>query len=141
MVQEYLNEIAPTIYGPNKLKTSRKPLRISGLQPPASGQDKPDTLYFTLGKRPFRLAYSVFKHRESSFEALLPALCPGATSDMIQWLIPCWQRCGLLLAAGRGSVGGENNFIFHARPEHNAGHWAQEKANFQAEKAARSEIL
>ena len=45
MVQEYLNEIAPTIYGPNKLKTSGKPLRITDLQPPASGQDKPDTLY------------------------------------------------------------------------------------------------
>ena len=44
VVQEYLNEIAPTIYGPNTLKTSRKPLRIADLQPPASGQDKPDTL-------------------------------------------------------------------------------------------------
>ena len=48
MVQEYLNEIAPTIYGPNKLKTSRKPLRIADLQPPASGQDKPDTLYIVI---------------------------------------------------------------------------------------------
>ena len=44
VVQEYLNEIAPTIYGPNKPKTSGKPLRIADLQPPASGQDKPDTL-------------------------------------------------------------------------------------------------
>ena len=46
MVQEYLNEIPPTIYGPNKPKTLGKPLRIADLQPPASGQDKPDTLYF-----------------------------------------------------------------------------------------------
>ena len=45
VAQEYLNEIAPTIYGPNKLKTSGKPQRIADLQPPASGQDKPDTLY------------------------------------------------------------------------------------------------
>ena len=45
VVQEYLNEIAPTIYGPNKLKTSGKPLRIADLQPPASGQDNPATLY------------------------------------------------------------------------------------------------
>ena len=44
VVQEYLNEIAPTMHGPNKLKTSGKPLRIADLQPPASGQDKPDTL-------------------------------------------------------------------------------------------------
>ncbi len=49
MVQEYLNEIAPTIYGPNKPKTSGKPLRIADLQPPASGQDKPDTLYVMWG--------------------------------------------------------------------------------------------
>ena len=45
MVEEYLNEIPPTIYGPNKPKTSGKPLRIADLQPPVSGQDKPDTLY------------------------------------------------------------------------------------------------
>ena len=45
VVQEYLNEISPTLHGPNKLKTSGKPLRIADLQPPASGQDKPDTLY------------------------------------------------------------------------------------------------
>ena len=44
VVQEYLNEIAPTLNGPNKLKTSGKPQRIADLQPPASGQDKPDTL-------------------------------------------------------------------------------------------------
>ena len=44
VVQEYLNEIAPNIYGPNKLNTSGKPLRIADLQPPASGQDKPVTL-------------------------------------------------------------------------------------------------
>ena len=44
MVQEYLNEIAPTIYDPNKLKTSGKPLRIADLQPPASGQDNPASL-------------------------------------------------------------------------------------------------
>ena len=44
VVQEYLNEIAPTIYGPNKPKTSGKPLRIADLQPPASGQDNPATL-------------------------------------------------------------------------------------------------
>ena len=50
MVQEYLNEIAPTMNGPNKLKTSGKPLRIADLQPPASGQDKPDTLYINLSK-------------------------------------------------------------------------------------------
>ena len=31
---------------PNKLKISGKPLRIADLQPPASGQDKPDPLYF-----------------------------------------------------------------------------------------------
>ena len=47
MVQEYLNEIAPTIYDPNKLKTSGKPLRIADLQAPASGQDNPATLYTT----------------------------------------------------------------------------------------------
>ena len=45
MVQEYLNEISPTMHGPNKLKTSWKPLRIADLQPPASGQDNPATLY------------------------------------------------------------------------------------------------
>ena len=28
MVQEYLNEISPTFYGPNKPKTTGKPLRI-----------------------------------------------------------------------------------------------------------------
>ena len=48
VVQEYLNEIAPTIYGPNKLKTSGKPLRIADLQPPASGQVNPATLYVML---------------------------------------------------------------------------------------------
>ena len=45
MVQEYLNEISPTIYGPNKPKTSGKALRILDLQPPASYHDKPATLY------------------------------------------------------------------------------------------------
>ena len=45
MVQEYLNEIAPTLHGPNKLKTLGKPLRIADLQPPSSGQDNPATLY------------------------------------------------------------------------------------------------
>ena len=44
VVQEYLNEIAPTLHGPNKLKTLGKPLRIADLQPPASGQDNPATL-------------------------------------------------------------------------------------------------
>ena len=44
VVNEYLNEISPTLNGPNKIKTSGKPLRIADLQPPASGQDKPDTL-------------------------------------------------------------------------------------------------
>ena len=44
VVQEYLNEIAPTIYGPKKLKTSGKPLRIADKQTPASGQDNPATL-------------------------------------------------------------------------------------------------
>ena len=43
-VQEYLNEISPTIYGPNKPKTSGKPLRIPDLQTPASNYDKPATL-------------------------------------------------------------------------------------------------
>ena len=33
VVQEYLNEIAPTLNGPNKLKTSGKPQRIADLQP------------------------------------------------------------------------------------------------------------
>ena len=45
VAQEYLNEILPTLHGPNKLKTLRKPLRIADLQTPASGQDKSDTLY------------------------------------------------------------------------------------------------
>ena len=45
MVQEYLNEIAPTLHGPNKLKTSGKPLGIADNQTPASGQDNPATLY------------------------------------------------------------------------------------------------
>ena len=44
VVQEYLNEISPTLNSPNKLKTSGKPQRIADLQHPASGQDKPDTL-------------------------------------------------------------------------------------------------
>ena len=44
MVQEYLNEISPTIYGPNKSKTSGKPLRIPDLQTPAANHDKPATL-------------------------------------------------------------------------------------------------
>ena len=45
VVQECLNEISPTLHGPKKLKISGNPLRISDLQPPALGQDKPDTLY------------------------------------------------------------------------------------------------
>ena len=45
VVQEYLNEISPTIYGPNNPKTSGKPLRIPNLQTPASNHDKPATLY------------------------------------------------------------------------------------------------
>ena len=45
VVQESLNEISPTIYGPNKPKTSGKPLRILDLQPPAAYHDKPATLY------------------------------------------------------------------------------------------------
>ena len=44
MVQQYLNEISPTIYGPNKPKTSGKPLRILDLQTPASYHYKPATL-------------------------------------------------------------------------------------------------
>ena len=48
VVQEYLNEISPTLNGPNKLKTSGKPLKIVDLQPPSSGQDKPDTLYIII---------------------------------------------------------------------------------------------
>ena len=48
VVQEYLNEISPTLHGPKKLKTSGKPLRIADLQPPASGQDNPATLYIML---------------------------------------------------------------------------------------------
>jgi len=44
LVQDYLNEISPTFYGPNKPKTSGKSLRIPDLQPPASNHDKPDTL-------------------------------------------------------------------------------------------------
>ena len=44
VVQDYLNEILVTIYGPNKPKTSGKPLRIPDLQPPASNKDKQDTL-------------------------------------------------------------------------------------------------
>ena len=43
VVQEYLNEIAPTLHGPKKLKTSGKPLRIADKQTPASGQDNPAT--------------------------------------------------------------------------------------------------
>ena len=50
MVQEYLNEISPTIYGPNKPKTSGKPLIIPDLQPPASYHDKPATLYICINK-------------------------------------------------------------------------------------------
>ena len=45
MVQEYLNEISPTIYGPNKPKTLGKPLKIPDLQTPASNHYKPATLY------------------------------------------------------------------------------------------------
>ena len=45
VVQEYLNEITPTLNGPNKLKSSGKPQRIADLQPPASGQDKLYVLY------------------------------------------------------------------------------------------------
>ena len=45
MVKQYLNEISPTIYGPNKPKTSGKHLRIPDLQTPASNHDKPATLY------------------------------------------------------------------------------------------------
>ena len=43
MVQEYLNEISPTIYGPNKPKTPGKPLRVPDLQTPAPNHDKPAT--------------------------------------------------------------------------------------------------
>ena len=39
VVREYLNEISPTMNGPNKPKTSETPLRIDDLQIPASGQD------------------------------------------------------------------------------------------------------
>ena len=45
VVQEYLNEISPTLHGPNKLKTSGKQLKIADKQTPASGQDNPATLY------------------------------------------------------------------------------------------------
>ena len=48
MVQEYLNEISPTIYDPNKPKTSGKPVIIPDLQPPASYHDKPATLYIVM---------------------------------------------------------------------------------------------
>ena len=48
MVQEYLNEISPTIYGPNKPKTSGKPLKIPDLQTPAANHYKPATLYVYL---------------------------------------------------------------------------------------------
>ena len=48
MVQEYLNEISPTLHGPNKIKTSGKLPRIVNLQSPASGQDNPATLYIYL---------------------------------------------------------------------------------------------
>ena len=48
MVQEYLNEISPTIYGPNKPKTSGKPLKIPDLQTPAANHDKPATLYMRI---------------------------------------------------------------------------------------------
>ena len=44
VVQECLNEISPTLHGPNNLKTSGKPLRIVDLQLPAPGQDNPATL-------------------------------------------------------------------------------------------------
>ena len=44
VVQEYLNEISPTICGPNKPKTLGKPLIIPDLQTPAPYHDKPATL-------------------------------------------------------------------------------------------------
>ena len=54
MVQEYLNEISPTIYGPNKPKTSGKPLKIPDLQTPAANHYKPATLYYILHLHIFR---------------------------------------------------------------------------------------
>ena len=71
MVQEYLNEIAPTIYGPNKLKTSRKPLRIADLQPPASGQDNPATRRLSQTKVTFHKVINVLhKKKKTNFGIL-----------------------------------------------------------------------
>ena len=58
VVQEYLNEIAPTLNGSNKLKTSRKPQRIADLQPPL--QDKTNRTpcsYHFIGILPFYFVY------------------------------------------------------------------------------------
>ena len=57
MVQEYLNEISPTIYGPNKPKTSGKPLRIPDLQTPASNHDKPATLYIIFIRKKYMCVF------------------------------------------------------------------------------------
>ena len=68
MVQEYLNEISPTIYGPNKPKTSGKPLRIPDLQTPASNHYKPATLYVNLVNSDFLHIVFIRIHRQSSKE-------------------------------------------------------------------------
>ena len=70
MVQEYLNEIAPTMHGPNKLKTSGKPLRIADLQPPASGQDKPDTRE-NIGRHTYSVVLNFFVERPDFTKSLM----------------------------------------------------------------------
>ena len=46
VVQEYQNENSPTFNGPNKPKTSGKPIIIvADLQPTVSTRDKPESLY------------------------------------------------------------------------------------------------
>ena len=77
VVQEYLNEIAPTIYGPNKLKTSGKPLRIADKQTPASGQDNPATLYI------WRVSSVFLIHEKSSSCSCLQ--CSGIWVSCLLW--------------------------------------------------------
>ena len=71
MVQEYLNEISPTLHGPNKLKTLGKPLRIADLQPPASGQDNPATRRLSQTKVTFHKVINVLhKKKKTNFGIL-----------------------------------------------------------------------
>ena len=85
MVQEYLNEISPTIYGPNKPKTSGKPLRIPDLQTPAANHDKPATLYI------YELEKACVYIKAARFKIGFAAAASLTLSTLVPWLSSGWR--------------------------------------------------